>query len=138
MIFAVSTERFRTLDNLLSQLTESSVCDRQKVANAVRELYGLNRELFLYKCDQVKSISKSLIYSTKGEIMCAINVKLPSDGTPSGYGSKIENIARQLKDDKIPIDIKMYSVVYAYKHQKKPNAAPSASTSASTSTSASA
>ena len=132
-----------TVDSAEKEIKEAQeelkkIKNRQKVANAVRELYGLNRDPFLYECDQIKSISKSLIYSTKGEIMCAINVKLPSDGTPSGYGSKIENIARQLKDDKIPIDIKMYSVVYAYKHQKKPNAAPSASTSASTSTSASA
>ena len=114
--------------------------NRQKVANAVRELYGLNRELFLYECDQIKSISKSLIYSTKNEIMCAINIKLPDDGTPTTYGPKIENIARQLQDEEIPIDIKMHSLVYAYKHQKKPNTAPSASKSksASTSTSASA
>ena len=134
-----------TMDSAEEEFKEAQenikkIKNRQKVANAVRELYGLNRELFLYECDQIKSISKSLIYSTKNEIMCAINIKLPDDGTPTTYGPKIENIARQLQDEEIPIDIKMHSLVYAYKHQKKPNTAPSASKSksASTSTSASA
>lgn len=64
MVYAVSTERFRTFESLLSSLTASAVCDSKVMPNGVRHIFSADGTRHVDSLDQLEEGESYVCAST--------------------------------------------------------------------------
>ncbi|GFN81615.1 serine/threonine-protein kinase dclk1-like [Plakobranchus ocellatus] len=64
MVYAVSTERFRTFESLLSALTASAVCDSKVMPNGVRHIFSADGTRHVDSLDQLEEGESYVCAST--------------------------------------------------------------------------
>ncbi|RUS79669.1 hypothetical protein EGW08_012553, partial [Elysia chlorotica] len=65
MVYAVSTERFRTFESLLSSLTASPVCDSKVMPNGVRHIFSADGSRHVDSLDQLQEGESYVCASTE-------------------------------------------------------------------------
>ena len=91
---------------------------KQKIANAVKEEWFSKEKMCLDEKQQLRDLSNLLIYASKDEIVCAINIK-HSEREVNYKNQTINKLAEKMNDDKIGMNVKMSAILFASKHRRR-------------------
>ncbi|XP_060064382.1 serine/threonine-protein kinase DCLK1-like [Ylistrum balloti] len=107
IVYAVSCERFRTLDSLLVDLTDSPVCDRNVLPNGVRHIFSADGSHKVTRLDQLEEgesyvcastdLFKRLDYTKSASPNWNVNVRAKDDDSAIS-GAMRESLTEDMKD----------------------------------------
>ncbi|OWF52900.1 serine/threonine-protein kinase DCLK1-like isoform X2 [Mizuhopecten yessoensis] len=107
IVYAVSCERFRTLDSLLVDLTNSPVCDRNVLPNGVRHIFSTDGSHKVTNLDQLEEgesyvcasteLFKRLDYTKSASPNWNVNVRAKDDDSAIS-GTNRESLMEDMKD----------------------------------------
>lgn len=107
IVYAVSCERFRTLDALLVDLTNSPVCDRNVLPNGVRHIFSTDGTHKISQLDQLEEgesyvcasteLFKRLDYTKSASPNWNVNVRAKDDDSAIS-GTMRESLTEDMKD----------------------------------------